>query len=238
MTVTSSHYAKARSEIIALFGWSADGLTADQVLRIDCATALRLALDDLQGRIVRGESVDVARMLTASEALSRLLPPSALAVPPSEQHGDPRVKMFEIYMQMRERGEVPPEGWHQHRIKELEAENEALKARLAGGQPDVPTVVESTRSPASAGGSTAIDLAEADIVPPGERAECDPGVKPGPDDWRARRSPVTIEGKAVKPAPAAPAPRATPTAKPAWQDWLDAGGYGGPGFDRWSNRNF
>ena len=141
MSITPSDYAKARSEIIALFGWNADSLTPDQVLRVDCAVALRLALDDLQGRIVRGESVDVARMLTASEALARLLPPTVLATPPSEQHGDPRQVMWEIYRQMRERGEVPPEGWHQHRIDALAAEIAALRAQLVGAglAPALPT---------------------------------------------------------------------------------------------------
>src|SRR5580704_1553020 len=120
MSITPSGYVKARSETLSLFGWSADSLSPDQTLRIDCAVALRLALDDLQGRIVRGESADVARMLTASEALARLLPPSALAAPPSEPHGDPREVMWEIYKQMRERGEIglkapPPEGDSQHR---------------------------------------------------------------------------------------------------------------------------
>src|ERR1700686_854839 len=100
MSITPSGYVKARAEIVALFGWNADSLSPDQTLRIDCAVALRLALDDLQGRIVRGESADVARMLTASEALSRLLPPSVLATPPAEQREDrdaavaPLLKLF------------------------------------------------------------------------------------------------------------------------------------------------
>jgi hypothetical protein len=68
MSITPSGYVKARSETLSLFGWSADSLLPDQTLRIDCAVALRLALDDLQGRIVRGESADVARMLTASRS--------------------------------------------------------------------------------------------------------------------------------------------------------------------------
>ena len=231
MTVTSSHYAKARSEIIALFGWSADGLTADQVLRLDCATALRLALDDLQGRIVRGESVDVARMLTASEALSRLLPPSALAVPPSEQHGDPRVKMFEIYMQMRERGEVPPEGWHQHRINELEAENEALKAQLVGAglAPALPDGSGENLPKSGQNLPTSIDPTE--VVPPGEHL----GVPPmrGPDDWRAQRSTTVIEGKATPPAAAPRSWDETDNGR-KWRAWVDAGG---AHYDRWSNRN-
>jgi hypothetical protein len=151
MTVTPNVYAKARSEIIALFGWNADSLSPDQTLRVDCAVALRLALDDLQGRIVRGESADVSRMLTASEALARLLPPTVLATPPAEQHGDPRQVMWEIYKTMRERGElslreIPDEGLMQAKINEQAAEIERLKAQLAGGlapaRPDVPTVVE------------------------------------------------------------------------------------------------
>jgi hypothetical protein len=149
MTAAPNFYTKARSETAQLLHYDLACLTPDQSLRLDCATALRLALDDLQGRVVRGESVDVARMLSASEALSRLLPPAVLADPPSVEHGDPRQVMWEIYKTMRERGEIglkalPPEGDSQHRIDELEAENERLKARLAGKtleHSDVPMVV-------------------------------------------------------------------------------------------------
>jgi hypothetical protein len=212
MSVTPNVYAKARFEIIALFGWNAGSLSPDQTLRIDCAVALRLALDDLQGRVVRGESVDVARMLTASEALARLLPPAVLAAPPAEQHGDPRQVMWEIYKTMRERGEIglkalaPPEGDSQHRIDELEAEIAALKARLAGG-------------------STAIDLAEADITPPGEiGGECYAGMRPGPDD-PPRRSPPVIEGRAVpKPAAASAAPQYNYNRVQGWKDYVEADG--------------
>jgi hypothetical protein len=137
MSITAGVYAKARSEIIALFGWGTDSLTPDQSLRVDCACALRLALDDLQGRIVRGESADVARMLTASEALARLLPPTVLATPPSEPRADPRQVMWEIYSTMRERGEIdlkaiPDEGL-QAKIDEQAAEIDRLKAQLVGG---------------------------------------------------------------------------------------------------------
>ena len=219
MSITSGVYAKARAEIIALFGWNADSLSPDQTLRLDCATALRLALDDLQGRICRGESIDVARMLTASEALARLLPASALATPPAEQHGDPRQAMWEIYKTMRERGEIglkalPPEGGHQHRIDELEAENERLKARLAGGlAPALPD-------------SPAIDPAEADITPPGEMGDCYAGNRPGPDDPPRRSSPV-IEGRAVKrpnPPAASAAPQYDYNREQGWKDYVEADG--------------
>jgi hypothetical protein len=84
MSAMSDVYSKARSEIITLFGWNVDKLSPDQTLRLDCAVALRLALDDLQGRVVRGESIGLAKMLTAADALSRLLPPAAPAAPPEE----------------------------------------------------------------------------------------------------------------------------------------------------------
>jgi len=45
MSITPNVYAKARSEIIALFGWNTDSLSPEQSLRLDCAVALRLALD-------------------------------------------------------------------------------------------------------------------------------------------------------------------------------------------------
>jgi hypothetical protein len=131
-------------------------LTPDQSLRLDCAVALRLALDDLQGRIVRGESIDVNRMLTASEALSRLLPPAVLASPPPEHRIDPREVMWQTYLGMRRRGELgerAAEPSLRQKIAELEAEIAALKAAGAPApdepSDDIPVVV--ARVPAPAG---------------------------------------------------------------------------------------
>jgi hypothetical protein len=160
----SDVYAKARSEIIALFGWDADKLSPDQMLRLDCAVALRLALDDLQGRVVRGESVDVARMLTAADALSRLLPPAALAAPPPEHRVDPREVMWQTYLGMRRRGEVPPEGLTAAKINEQAAEIERLKGELAEALatptlagPLPPNVVPISRPPSQSGDAGAAE---------------------------------------------------------------------------------
>jgi hypothetical protein len=229
MSITPSGYVKARSETLSLFGWSADSLSPDQTLRIDCAVALRLALDDLQGRIVRGESADVARMLTASEALARLLPPAVLAEPPAEEHGDPRQVMWEIYRQMRERGEVPPEGWHQHRINGLEAEVATLRAQLvdAGISPALPDVDIDAASDANAASNDATVIDPTEVVPPGEwRGEG--YARPGPDD-PAPRSAAIIEGKGVNtahpPPPAAAAPAAYDySANQDWKDWIEPDG--------------
>jgi hypothetical protein len=190
MSITPSVYAKARSEIIALFGWNAESLTPDQTLRMDCAVALRLALDDLQGRVVRGESIDVSRMLTASEALARLLPPAVLATPPPEHHRDDRRQvMWQIYKQMRERGELPLKGER----GDVPSEGHSLVE-------SVPSIVSDPKQLTPRVDSTAIDVPTSDIVPPGERAECDAGTRPGPDD-PPRRSPPIIDAPA---APAAP----------------------------------
>src|SRR3984893_11513700 len=125
MSITPQVYAKVRGEIIDLFGWNADSLSPDQTLRVDCAVALRLAVDDLQGRIVRGESADVARMLTASEALARLLPPAVLATPPSEQREDRDAAVAPLLKLFR----------HLHEsVHTLSAENARLKARLREGR--------------------------------------------------------------------------------------------------------
>jgi hypothetical protein len=205
MTVTPNLYAKARFEILALFGWNADSLSPDQVLRVDCATALRCALDVIQGQIVRGESIDVARMLTASEALARLLPPAALATPPAEEHGDPRIVMWEIYKTMRERGEIgqSPEGDSRRRIAALEGENQLLRARLASSAPlEVPT---------------------SDIVPPSEIGVARVGLQRGPDDPRPK-PPVTIDAQAN---PAAPRNWDDTDNGREWQAWVDAGGGSG-----------
>jgi hypothetical protein len=185
MSITPTIYAKARSEVLALFGWKADSLSPDQMLRLDCAVALRLALDDLQGRVVRGESVDMSRMLSASEALSRLLPPAVLAAPPAEaDRADPREIMFQTYLGMRRRGELAESYLSpQQRLAAARAKVAAIEAEIAAG-------------------STAITPTDSDIVPPGEIGECYAGIRPGPDD-PPRRSPPIIEGKA---SPAARVP--------------------------------
>jgi hypothetical protein len=148
--VTPQIYAKARAEIVALFGWGAATLSPDQVLRVDCATALRLALDDLQGRVIRGEAIDMGRMLTASEALSRLLPSAVLAAPPAEKREDPREAFLRMYFQMRERGGISEYGtaYDSMRATAIELAEEIERRSDAALSNDVPTMVE--RVPTSA----------------------------------------------------------------------------------------
>jgi hypothetical protein len=75
--------------------------------------------------------------------------------------------------------------------------------------------------------SAPLNVPTSDIVPPGERAECDAGPNVGPDD-PPRRSTRVIEAKAV--------PAAAPAA-PAWQSWVDAELSGSHYSDPWANNN-
>src|SRR4051812_44141951 len=110
MTETPNFYSRVRREILELLGWEKlDSLTTEQAMRADMCTALRLGLDDLQGRLARGEAADVAKLLSLSEALSRFLPPSREPPPRDDPYGpnnDPRQRMWETYLTMRERGEL------------------------------------------------------------------------------------------------------------------------------------
>jgi hypothetical protein len=67
MSDGDSFYQKVRRETARLLGYEGtDNLPADQATRLDLATALRLGLDDMQARLLRGESLDVSKMLAAT----------------------------------------------------------------------------------------------------------------------------------------------------------------------------
>jgi hypothetical protein len=169
---------KARREAAILLGLDpARPLSPADALRADLIGTLRLVIDGAGEAVLEGSAVDIARLLSATEALVKLLPGRELP-PPAVEGGsdDPRQLLFEMYMQMRERGGIPDEGLDRrdNEIAALPSENAKLRAAArAAGLPVAPT--------------------EADIVPPSERAECDPGPMPGPDD---PAPPVVIEGKA------------------------------------------
>jgi hypothetical protein len=193
MSAMSDVYSKARREIIALFRWDADKLSPDQTLRLDCAVALRLALDDLQGRVVRGESIDVAKMLTAADALSRLLPPAALAAPPEDANApDPRTVMWETYLGMRRRGEcADPTSTYEGRMAEIERLQAEIAALRAGGATAHPAALPLPDA-------NVITPPTSDIVPPGEIGKTFVGPQRGPDDPPAKGTQV-IDGKAEQP---------------------------------------
>jgi hypothetical protein len=231
--------SQARREAAALLNVDIDHMSPADGLRVDMVSALRLVIDHEQSCVLSGGSADLGKLNVAVQSLIALLPGRELPEPESQRE-DPRQVMWEIYKQMRERGEIslkvlpPDDGHFQHRIAELEAENERLRETV--GMPPVTSVPR---------GERAITPPTRDIVPPCERAECDAGPRPGPDDPPTLR---TIEAKAVRLSPTNPPnPPAASAARPsrpqnwddtpggkAWRAWVDSGS---AHYDRWSNRN-
>jgi hypothetical protein len=205
----SEDLLKARRESAELMGLNYDRLSPADVLRCDLISTLRLVIDDAGGTVLEGGSTDLAKLITATESLIRLLPGHELPEPAPVDGGpnDPRQIMWENYLGMRRRGEIADlastfEG-RGRRIAELEAEIAALKAGAPA--PDEPSA--GGGNPPSSGGN----------APAGNVVS----MKPPP------------AGAAASPA----APRTwddTPGGQ-AWQAWHDAGG--GYVRDRWRNNN-
>src|ERR1700680_2489813 len=110
---------KARRESAALLNLGdVERLSPADALRCDLISTLRLAIDGEQATVLDGGSADLAKLITATENLIRLLPGRELPAPVSQRE-DPRQVMWQIYKTMRERGEIdlkPDEDWYQGRV--------------------------------------------------------------------------------------------------------------------------
>jgi hypothetical protein len=128
-------------------------MSAADSLRLDLTVNLRLAIDASAQIISDGDgtSADLARLIGATEALVKMLPNRELPQPVPDRD-DPRRLLFEMYMEMRERGEISDEGKVvdalRDEVERLTAELAALKAGKTEHS-DIPTMVE--RVPAAGG---------------------------------------------------------------------------------------
>jgi hypothetical protein len=239
----SDDLLRSRQEAALLLRLDPQNLSPSDALRCDLIATLRLSIDSAQADALEGRAADLGRLIVATESLVKLLPSDPPK--PEVNRADPRVALWNIIKEGRDRLAEGYEGYDGkvRQVAALQAEVAALKAQLmgAGLTPALPDVAD--RQVGTSGNlKTAITPPTCDITPPNEIGKCNSGRVVGPDDWRAQRSPVTIEGKAVTPAPAA---SAAPPSRPqnfddtpngkAWQAWHDAGG--SVGGDRWSNRN-
>jgi hypothetical protein len=125
-------------------------------LRCDLVATLRLVIDHAGATAMAGGTADIGRLVTAVEQLAKLLPKAATEAP--SHRADPRKALFDLLMQMRERGGIPDEGTMRATINAQAAEIEQLRAELAalkaGGagklvDDDVPEVVERVPAPAA-----------------------------------------------------------------------------------------
>ena len=84
-TDTLRFHEHLRASTIQLLGYAdADRLTAAQEIRVDRAVMLRLVIDDLQARQMRGEAIDVHAFVSASEDLERMVGGNPASPPPTE----------------------------------------------------------------------------------------------------------------------------------------------------------
>jgi hypothetical protein len=148
---------QARCEAAALLGVDIEHLSAADGLRVDMISALRLVIDHEQAAVLDGAAADLGKLNVAVASLIALLPNRELPSSPSHRE-DPRARLLELILQMRERDGVPDEGTTQATIDEQAAEIEQLRAEVAAlkaggaGKPedsDVPTVVERVPAPAA-----------------------------------------------------------------------------------------
>jgi hypothetical protein len=158
MSTLRSIYEKTRAETARMFKYDLAHLTDGQNAHLEVVTALRLGLDDLQGRIVRGEAIDTSKLVTISESLARMLPPSVLAAPPAAPCEDPRAKMLRELEEMQRRGELGREFQKAQRKAAFERENAALRAE---NEVLRRKLARQNKKAAASGATNVVDLDEA-----------------------------------------------------------------------------
>jgi hypothetical protein len=162
---------KARTEAALLLRLDPSNLSPSDTLRCDLIASLRLVVDDASASVLDGRAPDLARLLTATESLIRLLP-SEPPQPPSRRE-DPREHMLKTYLEMRRRGALAGEGLDGlkltvERLKAELANKDAriaeLEAQLAGSVPLPPNAVKLHDNPGRS--SAAASAAPPKPVPP------------------------------------------------------------------------
>jgi hypothetical protein len=220
---------RSRQEAALLLRLDPSNLSPSDALRCDLVATLRLSIDSAQADALEGRAADLGRLIVATESLVKLLP-SDPPKPEASQRDDPRVVLWNIIKEGRDRAALGFEGYDGkcRQVEALQAEIVRLKAGC--GLPPSGTISPTAALP------DVIDPPTSDIVPPCERAECDAGHRAGPDDPPRRPPPVIENLPAASAAPPSRQPvwDETPGGK-AWRAWHDAGG--NAGFDRWGNHN-
>jgi hypothetical protein len=197
-------YQKTRRECASLLRYDADNLSAEQSTRLDCVIALRLVVDDMQSKLLRGETVDVGKLLAATQELSRLLPEPEERVITAESA---RQKLLEVVLNII----AAEDAESSQAASEMEAAAAALEG--PGGAQELARLRAA---------SEPITPRECDVLEPMKFAVG--GVPRGPDD-PPPRSTVVID---AKPNPPPPSPSATAAydycRNQDWKSYINADG--------------
>ena len=76
-------YERLRDETAAMFNYDIANLSLTQGLQLDLVSLLRLEVDTMQGKVLAGDTVDLARLVAAHGLLQKMLPAQALVAPAS-----------------------------------------------------------------------------------------------------------------------------------------------------------
>jgi hypothetical protein len=192
--------AKRRAEAAALLNLDADNMSPADVLRVDLVSTLRSVIDDEQAKSAASSSADLARLITAVDALAKMLPARTLEEQPSRITGESaRQKLLEVVLAViaAEDAEAAARASEMETIASEMERDPAVLRRLESERVITPSL--------------------GDIVPPGEQGQLHVGPVVGPDDHKARPKPI-IDAK-PNPPPSAPRYELVPREEP-WREWV------------------
>jgi len=202
-TPRNDDIARRRAEAAALLNLDADRMSPADILRVDLVSTLRAVIDDEQAKSAASSSADLARLITAVDALAKMLPAKSLEERPTEITADSaRQRLLQVVLNLiaAEDAEASARASEMETItSEMENDPAVLRRLEAAERVITPSL--------------------GDIVPPGEQGEFyRGGVRPGRDD---PKPPVTIDVRPNPPAAPAPAPAYNYETQREWRDFVN-----------------
>ena len=118
---------RMRAVTAKLLGYDLEHLTPAQQIRLDRAASIRLMLDDVQGRLLAGLEIDMAKFCAASEALERMLGGNPDQQTTTGQHDDFAGAREELIAFLSDRAEKLEYKAERARTASLEAQSGGSK---------------------------------------------------------------------------------------------------------------
>jgi hypothetical protein len=211
----SDDLLRSREEAALLLRLDPQNLSPSDRLRCDLIVTLRLSIDSAQADALEGRAADLGRLIVATESLVKLLPSEPPK--PASSRPDPRERMWQVYSEMRSRGELYFEKVERAQllgqIEALRAEVELLRA----GAPAQP-------SPPMPPAGNVLSLSRA-------------SPKDAPAASAAPSPPTAEERQQALARANAPVPESVRDSRPKNEPWSQFT-HGAAGADRWRNNNW
>jgi hypothetical protein len=223
-------YERLKLETAQMLGLNTDSSSLLENLQVDLVSLLRLQIDDLQGKVLNGQQVDLARLSAALTMLRQLLPEKALVAPAAaadhvDQFAGAREELARLFDQRANALERRMAMFPQRARDEFEAKLQAAIEKY----PDVSNPLHACSTDAL---KTVCSDAQSDDgvahPPPALDAPADGGEHPvlvEPPDLRATvgQSPPPPPRRSLDDINSTPAnPPAPPVEE--WRRWVDSDG--------------